>query len=172
MVFREIVAGSSPDINKEKYVDKHCEKVIKVLNDWEQSISSFEQSIALFESSRDTWINEMGNSRDSIKDSKPFTELLLNQTRDYNTAQATTTPLPTQATTTPLPTGKVVKVGLDRYGRRFGFIERNPHDIFFHADNSETLDFRGLVGETVQYDIETNKTRNDEVAVNVQRVDG
>ena len=61
--------------------------------------------------------------------------------------------------------GTVIKTGVDRNGNYYGFITRQPHDVFFHEKDNAGLSFDGLTGQEVLYNIITDSKSGNEKAV-------
>ena len=165
MIFREIVAGSCPDINNEQMIDEHCHLVLKVLKDNEKTTEYFKRAGEIFEEVRTHWITELKKDQYRIKDVKEFTDLLLSRIRKVNTI---TTDLVDD--TNYRYKGKIKKIIKGRYGSFYGFIERNPLDIFFHSSSAKGINLFDKEGTFVSYKVTTNPKNGQLIATNMELI--
>jgi len=164
MMFRESVAGFQPNMFNEKASDEHSKKVLLFLKDQEKTIERFKEIQEIFDNCRVFWEVNLKRDKFRMKDIGDFTDLLLQETRkkykiireDINRDQSY------------LYKGKVVKVSIDRYGKYFGFISRQPDDIFFHSKQNRDLNFTDLKGKIVTYKVSQNIKDGNLYAVEVE----
>ena len=161
MLFRELAAGPCPNIDNEKDIDKHCEKLIAALTDPAKVVPLFQGAMRAFDECRMKWTGEMGRSHYGMKDIAAFTELLQGAVGAGETGRG-------GELEGYRFTGKVAKVVVDRNGQYCGFIDRHPSKIFFHARASRGLDFATLRGKTVTYRLGKSRTFGNDVAVDVE----
>lgn len=164
MVFRELVAGKSPNINNERLADEHCQIVLKVLKSESETQTKFEEAIKLFDDVRNIWIHELKKGQFRIKDVKEFTTLLIKKVRSN---EVPTTDLVEDENFR--YKGKIVKIIRDRYGTHCGFIERKPNNIFFHSSSAKGVSLFGCEGEYVTYKVSTNPKSGQLIAVDVEK---
>ena len=88
MIFRELIAGSKPNINNELIVDEHCQLVLQVLKNDKLTSEKFLDSAKVFESSRKQWINDLKKDQFRIKDVKEFTDLVIKLLDEYFSSEA------------------------------------------------------------------------------------
>ncbi len=147
MAFRQIVAGDLPNLNHEKRIDEHCQKLLEVLNDHQLFKSRVEQAAEVFRRCRRSWTDDLGRSADGMKDIPIFTNLLL-QVAESGDVEVESL---ADQDEDPFDYGQVVKVARDRFGEYYGFIGRRSGDIFFHEGDCAALDFRNLEMKYVQF---------------------
>lgn len=162
MIFRESIAGSKPSLIKEKAIDNHSEKILQTLKDDDAALSAFREAISILESAIHSWVVELGKSRRGTKDVETFTLHLLEQTRKYYNK-----PSNGSATSQDFASGKVANIIRDKNGDLCGFISRHPDNIFFHSRMNPDLDFNGLKGKWVKYNLLHNPRNKSDLAVNV-----
>lgn len=163
MLFREVVAGSCPNINNEKLVDTHSTKILNQLKDKENTIKLFIEMEQVFEECSEIWVKGIHKSIHRMKDQKEFTELLLSKIHDKYKHLSKDTCVESDD----IFTGTVIKTLFDRNGERYGFISRTPNNIFFHQNQNRDLSFINLVGKTVAYKLESNAAGDKIFAVDV-----
>ncbi|WP_320174088.1 AIPR family protein [Maridesulfovibrio sp.] len=156
LVMRMLIDDSDVDINNEKAIDKHCNKIIKVM---ESDETLMIRSMEFFRDAKNKWI-AMGHSKYGIKDNKEF----LNHLLGFFSAPMVNHP-PENIRTE----GRVAKVGFDRYGYYYGFIDYYPTDLFFHSRTSKIDSFDNLHGKTVSFKISKNAQGRD-IAIDVKPV--
>lgn len=121
MIFKVLICGENfVDINKSKYIEKHCDKIMDVLKDETQCVKYALLAVDKFNNASKLWIQEKGEQfRDGRKDSADFTHFLLAQIgKDDSNYKLENI-------------GKVLLIRLDRNYKYFGFIESSPDNIFF-----------------------------------------
>lgn len=166
MMFRESIAGYVPSLNRERPIDDHSKKILDFLKDFEKTKERFRELEKLFTESVDNWTKILHKSPYRMKDQEDFTDVLLDKVRhEYNISKAK------DIKDAPL-IGKVLKTSIDRYGQRFGFILRQPENIFFHALQNRELDFINLEGKYVSYELSLDAKSDRYYAKNVQLTEG
>lgn len=163
MIFREIIAGTKPNINNELIVDEHCQLVLKVLKNDKLTSEKFLEASDVFESSRRQWINDLKKDQFRIKDVKEFTDLVLSNIRKVKTV---TTDLVEDENYR--YTGKITKIFKDKFGSYCGFIERNPNNIFFHSSSAKGINLFDKEGKLATYKVSTNPKSGQLLAVDVE----
>ena len=163
MIFRELIAGTKPNINNEMIVDEHCQLILKVLKEDSQTKNKFIDSVKLFEETRKHWITDLKRDKNGIKDNKDFTDLLISKIRKVTTVS---TDLVEDANFR--YKGKIVKIIKDKFGSHCGFIERNPNNIFFHSNSTKGLNLFDKEGTLVTYKVSTNPKTGQLLAVDVE----
>ena len=66
--------------------------------------------------------------------------------------------------------GKIYNINKDKNDKHYGFIERQPKNIFFHSSRAE-FDLKGMEGALVSYKIFICPNSNRPMAVNVQLIE-
>jgi hypothetical protein len=150
MIFRELIGGTAPNVNAEKNMEMYCNKILDVLKDDTETYSKYKEAIKIFDDTKDEWIEKLKRDRFGIKDVKEFTELLLKNMKKETTYKAVF--INDNEYTY---SGEIVTIRKDRYGKRYGFISHQPSDIFFHQEQSKSLDLSNdsLIGHTVYFKI-------------------
>lgn len=165
MILREIVGGAVPSLNNEKEIDKYCEKILKVIAN-EKSLEQFlNQSISIFEKASDYWVNDLKKSADGRKDIEDFSKVLLTHCQKSDAKPVVAQPSDDRNF------GEVIKVIVDRNGKKCGFIKRTSGDVFFHSSQNVSLSFDELEGKYVAYRITNNEKNNRPLAVEVKRIE-
>lgn len=163
MMFRESVGGFVPNINKEKPIDNHSQKILDILKDYNATKKRFLELELIFEDAKEFWINTLHKSPFRMKDQADFTDVLLDKVRNkYN--------IDSQKDISDSPLiGKVIKTSIDRYGQRFGFILRQPENVFFHSLQNNHLNFEDLEGSYVSYELKEDKKTGKQFAINISK---
>ena len=151
MVFKLLVGGIAPTMNREKAIDDYCEVILTVLVDEQETRGLLEKAILSFDAARDHWITEMSRSPDGMKDIPDFTNLLA------RTALGTEEFVPASPSAEDRYVGRVVKVFLDRNNTHAGFIRTAERDLFFHSRENPILSFEALEGTDVYYAVGRNR---------------
>ena len=163
MVFKLLVAGISPPIDREKAIDRYCEKVLSVLTNEKLTLEHLESSIRTFDSARSHWTTTMNRSADGIKDISDFTGLLARTALGSEEFRAIGSSGEDRLV------GRVVKVFLDRNGTYAGFIRTDGKDLFFHSRENADLSFDSLEGTDVYYAVGSNR-RGWPMGVRVEQI--
>ncbi|WP_293132951.1 AIPR family protein [Microcoleus sp. bin38.metabat.b11b12b14.051] len=80
LIFRMSVGEFPPKLTKSKQIEDYCSKLLHILKE-EQFAERLERVLSVFDATQRLWIGK-GKSRDSIKDRKGFTDLMLEQARE------------------------------------------------------------------------------------------
>lgn len=158
LIFKELIAGPSPDINKKKDIEKYCKQMLEILADKDKSFEYVQKSIKVFEDVSSSWIKEKGDTyRFAIKDNADFTQYLLCKIRGKSVQEEEIH-----------NTGRVLNVNTNRTGMLFGFIKCVPENIYFSENDNPNISI-DYEGKMVTYDrlVDGEKIR----AVNVKLVE-
>lgn len=157
MIIRDLCNSSNFTINNEKNIDAYCNSLLNILYDFEKFEEIFLNAIEEFQRVVVAWTSSKGEAyKYGIKDSFEFSQYILaNISHSQKICD-----LPYR--------GKVIKVSLDRYKHIYGFISKQPQNIFFHSKDNGGLNFKTLLNKEVLYDIELNPKNNREKAINIQ----
>jgi len=140
--FALMYAGRPSDINREKEIDKYCEKLLANIfsTDREQKICAASRKL---QEIVNKWIKEKGiNYRYAINDRSDFTDYII-----LNICGKDSSAIITRSR------GMVETTGVDRYNRRYGQISIGNKSIFFHEADSPGIDFSNLKGKNVFFDV-------------------
>jgi len=159
MIFRELIGGTAPNVNTEKVknIDVYCEKILNVLKNDAETFNKLKDSIKVFDDTKEEWINKLNKDKFGIKDVKDFTELLLKNMKKEASYKAVF--IDDNEYTY---SGDIVKILKDSFGKRYGFISYEPRDIFFHQNQSKSLDLSddSIIGRRVCFKITKNHSGN------------
>lgn len=164
MTLRESLVGKCPNINNETAIDEHCLTILKTLKNEEFFESQLKKVLEVFKQTKDKWVNELGKSPHGIKDINDFTILLLDQVRK-RFKQNSQESAPDENNRYK---GVVKRILTDKLSQKFGFIARQPDDIFFHSNSNRGLNFFNLEGKLVSYHVSTNPKTGQLLAINVE----
>jgi len=149
MIFRDLIGGDIPDINREKAVEEYCDKILNILEDDTKTFEKYKDAIKVFDDTYNEWTTTLKRDKYGIKDVKEFTELLLKNIRKvaYKVVSINDDEY--------IHHGEIMIIRKDKYGKRFAFISHKPRDIFFHQEQSRSLDLSdsNIIGRTVTYKI-------------------
>lgn len=162
LIFKFITCGQSPDINDEKEIDLYCAKIQKIILSEESFNNYYTKSLQLFVELTQKWVKEKGDHyRFAIKDNENFTKFLVEEILkpDKNIKRENIK-----------YRGTVIKIGLDRFGKGFGFISKSPFNIFFHSSDNSNIDIVEVYGKTVLYDTVTDHINKKTKAINIELV--
>jgi hypothetical protein len=150
MIFRELIGGTTPNVNAEKNMEMHCNKILDVLMDDSETYNKYKEAIKIFDDTKDEWVNKIGKDKFGIKDVKDFTELLLKNLKKETSYKAVFI-----NDNDYIYSGEILIIRKDKYDKRYGFISHKPHNIFFHQEQSKSLDLSDarLIGRTVYFKI-------------------
>ena len=162
-LIKELAVPNAPTINNEKEIDRYCDQLMKKIldeNEWNKTLA---KACSVFSEKQAEWISQKGNSyKYGIKDSTEF----FNYLKSFLYMQTPTIPKAKENDSDTLRfRGTVIKTGVDRNGNYYGFITRQPHDVFFHEKDNAGLSFDGLTGQEVLYNIITDSKSGNEKAV-------
>lgn len=160
MIIRQLCNSLPFTINNEKNIDTYCEAVLSIIRDADKFESVFLSAISEFNRLVDSWAMAKGESyRYGIKDSAEFTKYILEN-------------ICTAPNFDDLPyRGTVIKISRDKYCHFYGFISKEPNNIFFHSADNRDIDFAELLNKDVIYDIGYNEKNGREKAINIQIID-
>lgn len=145
--FRESIAGCCPSLNSEMEIDEHSLTILKTLKNPTDAEKRFLQIVDVFKITKDKWVNELKRTVHGMKDVSEFTDLLLTETRKkFNPSNQVVS-----TSENGKYVGKVLRIHIDKFGKQFGFIERQPENIFFHSNSNRGLNFFDLEGKLVSY---------------------
>lgn len=161
MMFRQSIGGYVPSANKETEIDKHCEKILKLLGDQNELNNSFNESIKLFLLSIEKWENELGKSRRGTKDVEAFTKHLLSEVNSYYDFENK----PKETKKDNVFLGEVLSVIKDKYGAYYGFISKSPDNIFFHSKDNADIDYQSLKHKKVLFEISDDSKSKTNIKV-------
>ncbi|GHU97323.1 hypothetical protein FACS1894208_12640 [Clostridia bacterium] len=138
--------------------DYYSNRVLSNLNATDREIS-INNAVKAFDAIRNDWLKEKGDKyKDAIIDSKDFTDFVVKKSKTEMVANSN-----------PINIGTVVKVSRDKNNNYYGFISREPNDIFCHGLESSSVDFATIHGKSVAYDLREPRAKWErEKAVNVR----
>ena len=157
LIMRILCNSEQFSINNEKNIDTYCNKILTLIYDQEKYEKIFLNAISQFNKFVDLWTHMKGESyKYGVKDSQEFTNYMLAEMSLQNKNNE----LPYR--------GTVIKISIDKHNRRYGFISKQPNNIFFHSADNKDIDFSDLLNKDVIYYIEKDKINNKEKAVKIQ----
>ena len=130
-----------------------------ILYDNEKFENVFLKAIAEFNRLVSSWTDLKGETyKYGVKDSADFTQYML----DNICSEQKFDVLPYR--------GTVIKISIDRHKHYYGFISKQPNNIFFHSADNRDIDFPNMLNKDVVYEIEKDPVNNMERAINIQIV--
>lgn len=163
LILKEMLGGESPSINKKKEIEKYCDKLQTRLISDSNLIELAKKACENFKEITEKYVSECGESaKYHIKDSNAFTTYMLKQLRSAESVNI-------DKSGEKELNGRVLNFSTDRSGCYFGFISKEPNNIFFHESDNPKLNI-SLIGKIVRYEIE--QRRGKEYAVNIGIIDG
>ena len=145
----ESIAGVCPSINNAQRIDEYCRKLLPIIKNPDLYKKEIEKAYDTLQNTIKKWIRTHGTMyRHGIKDNSNFTKFLVAFIRGGNTDN-----VEYDTEQTLVLRGRVIKCRRDRNGFNYGFIHRQPNDVFFHERDNEELDFNEIYGKTVLYRI-------------------
>lgn len=160
MMFRQSIGGYVPSFNKEIMVDKHSKLILDVLSNETKTNNKFIEIIELFKKSMNKWESELGNSKRATKDVEKFTLFLIDEVNNnFKIAE-----IIDKSKNNNIYTGIVLNSIIDRFGKYYGFISKEPENIFFHSKDNEHIDFNSIRGKRVIFEILPDKKGKNEQA--------
>lgn len=163
MIFRELIAGASPNVNNERIVDEHSQLVLNVLKKKNVTLENFKNAIQVFDETRKEWSEKLNKNIHGIKDNKDFTLLLI---KNLRTNGSVITDMVEDDNY--IYKGKIVNIIKDRFGKYCGFIERKPDNIFFHSTSAKGMNLFNTENKLVCYKVSTNPKSGQLLAVEVE----
>lgn len=157
LIMRELCNPDRFSINDEKNIDAYCNKILPILHDKQKLEEKFLLAISEFKRLFDSWIELKGETyRYGVKDAAEFTNYMLANICSSRKNEI----LPYR--------GTVIKVSLDRHKHYYGFISKQPVNIFFHSADNRNVDFSKVLNRDVIYEVGYDKVTNREKAINIQ----
>ncbi len=147
LLIKELQMGRSPSINSKKEIEKYCKDLLKKLDTTEKLVKYAQEACEKFNSIKEKWVSCKGESyRYAIKDKPEFTEFLLAELEENkNTGIGDSKTL----------RGKVLNISTDRHGKYFGFIKKEPSNIFFHENKNPNVSLE-YENKDVMYEVKLN----------------
>ena len=120
---------------------------MKKLDTTEKLVKYAQEACEKFNSIKEKWVSCKGESyRYAIKDKPEFTEFLLAELEENkNTGIGDSKTL----------RGKVLNISTDRHGKYFGFIKKEPSNIFFHENKNPNVSLE-YENKDVMYEVKLN----------------
>lgn len=160
MMFRQSIGGYVPSFSKENLVDKHSKLILDVLANDVKTNKIFLKIIQLFKDSINKWEYELGNSKRATKDIEKFTLFLINEVNEnFKISESID-----NKKINNIYTGTVLNSIIDKFGKYYGFISKEPENIFFHSKDNEHIDFKSIKGKRVIFEILPDKKGKTEQA--------
>ncbi len=157
MIIRELCNSAPFSINDENNIDKYCDTLLPILRDTDKFETTFLSAISEFTRLVDLWTTAKGETyKYGIKDSVEFTKYILDNI------------CPTQSFDDLPYRGTVIKISRDKYHHFYGFISKQPNNIFFHSADNKEIDFSDLLNKDVVYELEHDEISGRERAVNIE----
>lgn len=160
MMFRQSVGGYVPSFNKENMIDKHSKLILEMLSDESKTKIKFNEVIELFKNSMNKWENELGYSKRATKDVEKFTLFLIEEVNSNFKIDEITD----KSKGNNIYTGIVLNSIIDKFGKYYGFISKEPENIFFHSKDNEHIDFNSIRGKRVIFEILPDKKGKNQQA--------
>lgn len=161
LLMKELQMGKSPNINQKKDIEKYCKEFLKKLDTTEKLVKCAQEACEKFNIIKEKWVTYKGESfRYAIKDKSEFTEFLLSELEGK-------TKIESEIKDTTLR-GKVLNISTDRHGKFFGFIKKEPSNIFFHESKNPDVSLE-YENQDVMYEVATNEDGR-EYAINIYLV--
>ena len=157
LIFKELAAGVSNDINNKRDIEKYCLALEKVFVE-KHAKELADKSVKLFKSISEKWIQEKGDTfKYNMKDNADFTEYVLSAIREQCTTKLKDVK----------NIGRVLKVNIDKNGKYYGFIQCEPNNIFFHENENPKINV-SYEGKDVFYDVTSGYHGN--IAINISLI--
>lgn len=156
------VAGFPPDINKEKIIDRYCEKIVKSFADRKVLIKKVDDSVNMFQEIIESWVCMKGESYyHGVKSNQDFNDFLL----EYLHRNISKESISESEYNVKEYRGTVIKILLDKKNNYYGFISRMPDNIFFHVKDNANIVFSELYAKDVMYKIKKDYKGNERAIV-------
>ncbi len=157
LLLKEMLGGSSGDINRKKDIEKYCENLINKISQKDSLERELKIACSKFDEIFDKWIEVKGDTaKFHIKDNSEFTKFMLSSIGEKETQL--------EEIAQPLNRGRVMNVMTDRHGDFFGFISFLPENIFFHESMNPEMNMT-YSGREVVFDIVENNGNRQGVNV-------
>lgn len=148
LLIKELQMGKSPNINLKKDIEKYCKELLKKLDTTEKLIKCAQEACEKFNSITKKWVLCKGETyKYAIKDRPEFTEFLLAELEEGKEDEIK------DSTTL---RGKVLNISTDRHGQYFGFIKKEPSNIFFHESKNPDVSLE-YENRDVMYKVERDE---------------
>lgn len=155
MLFKELIGKGPIDINKQKYIEKYCDKILDILKDEEKCLEYAHLAIDKFITASNLWIQEKGSQfKDGRKDSAEFTQYLLQTIKEDD------------GNVEIINVGKVLLTRLNRNNKWYGFIQSLPYDIYFSENDNPNIT-KDYEGKMVKYRIKQYFGKNRAIDVSL-----
>ena len=155
----EQIAGVCPSINDSK-IDDYCKRLLAVISDSDKYATVLKESNKKLQDTITLWVKKHGKKyRHAIKDNQKFTVFLSTFIRGGDVNK-----ISDDSSEELVFRGKVVKARKDRNGLNYGFIQREPDDVFFHQKDNTELNFDEIYGRTVLYRVFQDSYNGDDRA--------
>lgn len=146
LLVKEILGGESPNVNKKKEIEKYCNELISKIGNYENLRSVSLEACKQFDQILNEWIDAKGEkSQYHVKDNPNFTLFLLDMIRNGVESRD-------DKENYSVCIGRILNFQTDKNGDYYGFIQREPDNIFFHEKSSPNIEL-SFVGKEVQYRI-------------------
>ena len=163
LLVKELQMGRSANINLKKDTEKYCKELLKKIETEDELIRCAKQACEQFKLITEKWVSYKGESfRYAIKDRREFTEFLLAELSETSEEFI-------DLSNTSILRGKVLNVSTDRYGKYFGFIKREPSNLFFHESKNPHISLE-YENRDVTYEVSFNEDGR-EFAVNIKLIE-
>lgn len=164
LLVKEIAGGTSPDINQTKEIDTYCKKLLDKISKKEKLIEYVKKAMECFDRTLDEMVSVRGTSyKYGIKESIEFTQhILVNSGSDLKIGTID------KNTGSKKYRGKVMNISQNTSGLYYGFIQKNPNNIYFHQIDNAELNFSTLKDREVEYEIK--KVDGKERGINIKEV--
>ena len=157
LLIKEMQGGTSPDLSSEDVV-LYCEHLLQTLENGKIEKCALD-ACEKFNEITKNWIAIKGDQyKYGIKDNAEFRSFLIKEIRGTVSEEDVNITY----------TGYVLNVDLDKHNTLYGFIEREPENIFFHEFDNSNID-RSYIGKKVSYKIARNA--GQERAIDVKLID-
>lgn len=157
-LIKEMQMGQSPTINQKKEIEKYCKDLLEKLSKKSDFIKCAKAACEKFDELANGWTEYKGEAyRYAMKDSLEFTKFMfkaLGKTDDTRSVFQE-----------PVLIGRVLNVSTDRHGNYFGFIKKEPDNIFFHEHENPNVNL-SYENKEVAYEISERNGR--EIAVKIR----
>lgn len=158
---KELAMPNAPSINAEKEIGQYCEQLLPLIWDDAKFNDFVRKAVQIFNDTKSRWIHERGTQyRFGIKDSVEFTNLLKKCIISDDTPDNKDSSY----------RGTVIKTGHDRYNKLYGFISKQPRDVFFHENDNPNVNIAALIYKEVLYDTKYDSMSSTERAINITLV--
>jgi hypothetical protein len=146
LVMKELLGGESPNINIRKDIDSYCANLEKELKDYDSLLNVAHKACGKFDEITKEWITSNGESaKYHIKDNPIFTKFMLERIRNSVSVDV-------NKSSEQILLGKILNFQTDKNGSYYGFIKKEPNNVFFHENDNPGIEI-SHVGRDVYYDV-------------------